>query len=213
MKKVLIVLALAAAASFAVDSVRIEGITIPGTDETLQYDDGTFKYYWYNAPAYGVWFNALDFTSACGGFEVESVEWWFYHSSSKPWDTDEATLELWTSNEDNSAPGEKKKEDVLTVESVKAAIVTYDPPITLPRDFWAVFNASAHSSTGCPCPLSDGTTNFTDEPHSFTPDTTGLWDPIVNGDDEPLDFCVRISGNFAEALDDESWGTIKGLYR
>ena len=214
MKKVLIVLALAAAASFAFDSVRIEGLTtVPGTDDMLQYDDGTPYWIIYNAKAYGTWFDVQDFSSSAGGFEVESVEWWFYHHSSLPWDTEDATLELWTSNEDNSAPGEKKKDDVVEgVVSDAATVVTYDPPIALPRNFWAVFNADAHSSEGYPSPLSDKTANSTGVDHTFATGDFLVWDPITAAEIN-VDLIVRVSGNFTEALDDESWGTIKGLYR
>lgn len=210
MKKVLIVLALAAAASFALDNVRVEGLSAPGTDDLLQYDDGT-PYWIYGGVAYvGCWFDVTDFMPSAIGFNCDWTEWWFYHHSNLPWDTDQISLELW--NGDVAMPMSQLTADDATALHYAPVIINYATPVACEVDFWMVSNTTIYSATGYPSALYDAGANWTGEVHTFGSQDWILWDPFIPvGED--IDVFFRADGEIVVSLDSESWGAIKGLYR
>lgn len=212
MRKVLIVLALAAAFAFAVDQVKVEGLPGTGTDDLLQYDDGT-PYWIFGGLAYfGTWFDVTDFMPSATDFIADYMEMTFYHHSNLPWDTDMLSVELWTG--DATMPMTQLYQEDITALHYTAQIFDFDPDINTGLDFWTLGNTTIYSSTGYPSGLYDVGSNFTGTPHTFGSQDWILWDPLIpTGGTEEVDFLVRVEGEIVTSLDSESWGAIKGLYR
>jgi hypothetical protein len=208
MKKVLIVLALVSALSFAIDGIRVEGLAGTGTDDLLQYDDGTPKWIYSGTPYFGTWFDITDFMPGATSFTADFTEWWFYHHPNSPWDTDQILVELWEG--DVAMPMTQLQVDDITALHYSATIVNYSTPIELGTDFWMVANTTVYSAAGVPAGLYDEFGNFTGEVHTFYSQDFILWDPLIPVSDA-IDWFARIDGSLP--LDNESWGAIKGLYR
>lgn len=210
MRKVLIVLALAAAFAFAVDNVRVEGLSGTGSDDLLQYDDGTPNWIFGGLAYFGTWFDITDFLPSATDFSCNYIEMTFYHHSNLPWDTDMLSVELWTG--DAAMPMTQLWQEDITALHYTAQVFDFDPAISTGTDFWFLGNTTIYSSTGYPSGLYDAGGNFTGTPHTFGSQDWILWDPLIpTGGTEDVDFLVRAEGDLP--LDSESWGAIKGLYR
>jgi hypothetical protein len=87
----------------------------------------------------------------------------------------------------------------------------YSPTITTEANIWGLVNTSM-SSGGWPAILGDNTPQFPS--HSFYSDDFIIWEPwIIGGAATANDYFVRARGVMIWALDSESWGSIKGLFR
>ena len=212
MKNVLIALVLAAAFTFAADSYLVEypvaGRT--GTDDILQYDDGTSCWIVSEALYYGTWFDMMDFTSN-PNYEFGFTEWWFYHHAALPWDTDQIVVDLWAG--DAAGPATPLASDDVTAIHNAPVIVTYSPGISIVTDFWMIANTTEYSILGLPSVIYDQFNNFTGIAHSFYNQTGLVWEPVVRAGYE-IDALFRVDLiPTGSSLNSESWGAIKGLFR
>ncbi|MFO8184829.1 MAG: hypothetical protein R6U39_11760 [Candidatus Aegiribacteria sp.] len=150
-------------------------------------DTGNFK---------GVMFSTEDFLIS-PPFEVEltCAEFWFYHHPLYPWDTDEFAAELWHGCE--NAPLEQIDEQEALALHYSPTIIDYEPHIIANDCFWVIADTE-QSAGGGPWLLTDGSGNFTGVPHSFYSDDIIVWYPVTGS---------------SLVLDNETWGSIKGLYR
>ncbi len=213
MKKVLIVLALVTAFSFAADSYLVDNPVAggSGTDDLLQYDDGTAKWLWSGISYFGTWFDVTDFIPSATGFACDYTEWWYYHHANAPWDTDMIVVELWSG--DAIMPVTNLASDDITALHYAAVIVNYATPVDCGVDFWMIGNTTTYSASGIPSQLYDEFPNWTGIPHSFYSQDWILWDPQMSGGTD-INAFNRAEGTIeTSALDSESWGAIKGLFR
>lgn len=211
MRKVLLVLAFATALAFATSAVKVEGLAGgSGSDDMLQYDDGTPYWIYGGVAYYGTWFDVTDFLPNAADFWCNYVEWWFYHHPNLPWDTDMISLEVWQG--DATMPVTQLAQDDVTAPHYTFATTTYATPLVCTTDFWTMCNTTVYSSTGYPSGLYDAGGNFTGIPHTFGSQDWILWDPFIPAG-EYIDIMHRAEGEIKTALDSESWGAIKGLYR
>lgn len=211
MKKGLVVLVFIVASAFAVDSYLVENPVAggSGTDDLLQYDDGTARWLYSGVAYFGTWFDITDFLPGATEFECSSTEWWYYHHDDHPWDTDQIRVELWTG--DATMPVTNLTSDDITALHYAAVIVNYATPVSTGTDFWMIGNTTIYSAEGIPSQLYDETVNFTGIAHSFMSQDWILWDPVVPVSCN-VDALSRANGDFV-ALENESWGEIKGLFR
>jgi hypothetical protein len=213
MKKVLIVLALVTAFAFSADSYLVDD-PIPGgasgTDDLLKYDDGTAHWLWSGVSWFGTWFDVTDFIPTATGFECDWTEWWYYHHANSPWDTDMIVVEIWSGNA--AMPMTNLTSDDITALHYAPVVVNYATPVSTTADFWTIGNTTVYSAAGIPSQLYDEFDNFTGIPHSFLSQDFILWDPPSAAGYNP-DAFNRCSGTILAALDSESWGAIKGLFR
>ncbi len=195
----IILLILVAAAAATAGSIRLDRpVSVPNTDATLSYDDGTA--YWINWSGLykGVWFHLADF--GINSWTTTQSELWFYHHSYYPWDTGSFYCELLSG--DGLGPVTDIDQTSLTALHYAPCYASYDSSIPLSSDFWIVANSEL-SSGGWPSLLGDGSPRT--PPRSFTSSEFIVWTPWTNGD-----FLVRSGWNVA--LDSETWGAIKTLY-
>ncbi len=212
MKKVLFVLALVTAFVYAADSYLLEGTAGggAGTDDRLQYDDGSAAWVTAGVPYYGTWFDVADFYPSGMGIYCGFAEWWTYHWDAYPWDTDLVSLELY--NGDVFGPAVQIAQDEATALHYAPVIVTYATPVVAEQNFWMILNTTVYSAVTAPHVLSDASGNFTGEDHSFISDDFILWEPRNIGG-SPVDHLFRADGVIILTLENESWGAIKGLFR
>ena len=213
MRKVLIVLAVIAAVAFA-NSFRLENPVYVGggTDDRLQYDDGSAHWLTWGGLYRGVWFDTDDFLPGSQGLDADNTEYWFYHHASYPWDSSDFYAELW--NGGASAPVTQLDQTMVTATHYSAKFANYSPAITTEQNFWGLVNTEM-SAGGWPALLGDNTPNTTD--HSFFSDDFIVWEPWIITGSVASDYFVMASGTIVPdttgALDAASWGAIKGLYR
>ena len=208
MRNVLVVLAVIVAVGFA-SSYRLETpVYCGGTDDVLSYDDGTSYWLTWGGLYRGVWFDVTDFDPMGTGFEAEYTEYWFYHHSSYPWDTASFYAELW--NGGVSSPTALLDQTSMMATHNTAIVCNYSPAVMADAEFWGLVNTSM-SSGGWPAILGDNTPNTVS--HSFFSDDFIIWEPWIIQGPMSNDYFVRASGNIQSALESESWGAIKGLYR
>jgi len=191
------------AGSFLLESPVI----VEGTDYVLQYDDGTAHWLSWGGLYRGVWFDLDDFVPYQPGCYVHYTEFWFYHHASYPWDTTSFYAELWSG--DASGPVDQFDQTSMVATHYAPVHAYYSPDIATGVDFWGLVNTSM-SSGGWPALLGDNSPNATD--HSFYSDDFILWEPWIVIGGTASDYFVRVSENFG-ALERESWGSIKGLFR
>ncbi len=207
MNKILVVLAVASLA-FA-GGVRLDSpVYCGGTDDLLQYDDGSAHWLTWGGLYRGTWYDTEDFLPGSTGLDCEYTEYWFFHHSSYPWDTSSFYAELW--NGGSSAPMTQLDQTMVTAAHYAPVQASYSPTIETEQDFWALINTEM-SAGGWPAVLGDNTPNTTD--HSFYSDDFIVWEPWIISGATASDYLVRASGDILTALETESWGAIKGLYR
>jgi hypothetical protein len=208
MRNVLVVLAVIVAASFA-GNFRLETpVSCGGTDDVLSYDDGSAHWLTWGGLYRGVWFDVTDFDPSKTGLAAAYTEYWFFHHTSYPWDTASFYAELW--NGDAAGPSAQLNQTSMIATHYAPVHANYSPVIETEADFWGLVNTSM-SSGGWPALLGDNTPNATD--HSFYSDDFIIWEPWIVVGASASDYFVRASGTLIGALDSESWGAIKGLYR
>lgn len=182
-----------------------------GTDAVLQYDDGTAHWIWSGISYVGTWFDVTDFLPSATQFEVSSTEWWFYHHSAHPWDTDQVMLELWAGDA-TTWPTTNFTSDSKIALHYAPIIVTYSPSIWTGTDFWMIANTTVFSSLGLPSSLYDGTVNFTGILHTYRSSDMTSW-TVVNSGGVDINAFYRATGIIPTALQRASWGAIKGMFQ
>jgi hypothetical protein len=213
MKLVVLSLAVFAAFAFASDSYHLEP-AIPvdsGSDALLQYDDGSAAWIWSGIIYVGTWFDVTDFLPSATQFEVTSCEWWFYHHSSHPWDTDAITLELWKGDA-TTWPTTNFTSDSRTALHYAPTVVNYSPSVWTGTDFWMIANTSISSTIGLPSTLYDGTANFTGIPHTYRSSDFSTWSTVNSGGID-INAFYRVTGIIPTALERGTWGAIKGIFQ
>ena len=170
----------------------------------LQYDDGSAWFLHYDEPYRGTWFHLEDFYSDPQGFEVEAVEFWFYHHLGcygLYWPTDFFGADLCSGG--SAGPTLALDESRGVAIHMSASYHNYSDPVTVGNDFWFVIELSDWNGT--PSPISDQYS--LDQPHSFHSDDMKLWEPTFAGD-----YLFRIHGSPRLALAGDTWGGIKSLF-
>lgn len=206
--KVILVLCLAAVFAYAVDSYEIENPVSggTGTDDLLQYDDGSAAWILAASTFYGTWFDYTDFApGATVADPCRSTEWWFYHHDSYPWDTDQIVVELWN-GDDVTGPLTNLTSDVITALHYAPVTVNYSTPVPIELNFWMWANTTVYSTQGLPSGIYDQYNNWTGIAHSFCDDG-----PVIMGG-YAVDAFFR-ADCYDVSLEGESWGAIKGLFR
>ncbi|GEM_PF-702196 len=173
----------------------------PPPPHELVYDDGTAYWLTWGGLYRGSCFDPDEF---CGGpmlgCIVESMEFWFYHHPDYPWDTSEFYAELWLGG--TSAPLCEYDKTQLTATHYSPVSIIYTPSFELSEPFWGFVNLEM-SAGGWPSLLGDNSPNFTGEARSFMSDDFIIWEPWIGGE---------ASANLMD-LENNSWGSIKGLFR
>jgi hypothetical protein len=174
-----------------------------GTDDVLQYDDGTAQWLSYDRQFSGVWFDLEDFQTGATGCLIQSTEYWFFHhvgSYYLYWDTSIFSAQVWA----GGAAGPDCMIDCTSATAVNFApvYVDYLPVLQVPEDFWVITRHSFWN--GSPTPVMD--MEAAPVPHSFwrNPDMT-YWEPLIG------DLLYRVHGN-PVGLQSVTWGAVKGMF-
>jgi len=173
----------------------------PWQPRTLSYDDGTACWLTWAGVCRGVWFDGTDFEPTSPGIECQNTQYWFYHHESYPWDTASFYGELW--NGDWTGPVEQLDQTSKMAMHYMPVYCVYAPSIRPDVDFWVLVNTSM-SSGGWPSTLCDDGPNFTGQNHSFFSDDFVIWEPWTSD---------AAGASPLMALEADSWGGIKGLFR
>lgn len=168
-------------------------------DAGLAYHDGTPAWLSWGGTYRGTWFDIEDFIPGSSGFTVEWVDIWFFESPFFPWDSDQATVELWNGNQ--SGPVEFLASQPLTAQPEGTTRVYFDPPVETGPDFWSIINTE-QSSGGYPSLLSDGSPGE----HSYFSDDYLIWEQYNQGE-----YFISV-GNSCESLCRLSWGSLKTVF-
>lgn len=156
-----------------------------GTDDLLQYDDGTADWFTFEGEYRGTWFNLEDFYPSLDatGFVVNYAEVWFFHVyTTHPWDTSEFIGEITDGTPDS--PGTVFAHDTGTAFHLSPSYIYPMAPCTTSMNF-TVTEIPQFSEIGAPSIASD--ISPATNPRSFTV-TSG----IINY--WQYDFLVRING-------------------
>ncbi|MBN1433430.1 hypothetical protein JW921_01640 [Candidatus Fermentibacterales bacterium] len=206
MKRVFLMLAALAAVGFASSLELDRPLPVYGTDDLLQYDDGTAYWLTWGGTYRGTWFDVEDFIPGAPGWLTYESELWFYHHADRPWDTASFYCELW--NGGVGAPTDQLDQTSVTAVHYAPCYADYGDGIATDLQFWVIIN-SEMSAGGWPSVLGDNTPNSTD--HSFFSDDFVVWEPWVIQGPTANDYFIRSEGD-PEALSETTWGAIKGMY-
>lgn len=190
---------------FVISIIFVHPSKSSSSDAMLQYDDGTAAWLLYNQTYRATWFHVEDFYSEPLGFEVEQVEFWFYHSTEygMMWASDNFTAELW--NGGSEGPENPLNSSVATAVHYSAAYIEYPDPVTTGEDFW--FIAVLDSTwNGTPSPFADEETSYPVQ-HCFYSSDRVIWEPVDVGE-----YLFRVHGNPLLSLESVSWGAIKTVF-
>ncbi len=187
---------------------RVSPVFVPGSDDVLQYDDGTPWWLTWGGLYRGTWFHTADFYPDPCDFMLGAAEFWFYHHSVYPWDTDEFIVEVW--NGEQTGPEELLYDTTVTAAHMTGVIVFPADSILTEPDFWLIENTEL-SAGGWPAILGDNTPGSAD--HSFYSDDFIVWEPWVLQGSEANDYLIRAHGSPVDmALESRTWGGIKALF-
>jgi hypothetical protein len=209
--KISLVLILTVAAAVSAGSIQLDRLLpVPGTDHCFQYDDGTANWLSWAGLYRGVWFNTQDWVPGAGGATLSSLEFWFYHHASYPWDTASFYAELY--NGGAAAPATLLDQTSVTALHYSPVYTDYTEffypwGIEVEQNFWGVVNTEM-SAGGWPSILGDNTPQPVS--HSFFSDDFIVWQPWVMGGATANDFFIR--GESCLGLDETTWGSIKTLF-
>jgi hypothetical protein len=202
-----IVLAVLAAVASSGGGLMLDRpLYIPGTDDLLQYDDGTANWLTWGGLYRGVWFDIDDFSPG-GSAELDNLEYWFFHHASYPWDTASFYSELYTG--DASAPATMLNQTSVTAVHYQPVYASYASPIDVGNEFWGLVNTEM-SAGGWPSILGDNTPQTVD--HSFFSDDFIVWEPWVIQGPTANDYFVRANCPVV-GLQIETWAGIKYLWQ
>jgi len=203
------IILLASGMVFGAGSFLLEDPVIIGeTDDILSYDDGSAHWLTWGGLYRGVWFDVTDFDPFATHVYADYTEYWFFHHTSYPWDTASFYAELW--NGDVAGPSAQLNQTSVIATHYAPVHADYSPVIVTEADFWGLVNTSM-SSGGWPSMLGDNTPHIPS--HSFYSDDFIIWEPWIAGGATANDYFIRTSGVPPWALESESWGAIKGLFR
>lgn len=156
-----------------------------GTDDLLQYDDGTADWFSFEGNYRGTWFNLEDFYPPvdASAFVLEYAEIWFFHVYTHPWDTSDFTGEITDGTPDS--PGTVFAHDSGTAVHLSPSYIYPLAPCTTGTHF-TVTEIPEFSANGAPSIASD--LSPAANPRSFSSTTPGIIDFWQ------YDFLVRVNG-------------------
>jgi hypothetical protein len=207
--RILLSLLVVAAVSVPAGNYRLERpLPVYGTDELLQYDDGSANWLTWSGTYRGTWFDLYDFTpSPYPEWLAGSSELWFYHHSSYPWDTQSFYCEIW--NGGIAGPDAELNQTSVTAIHYSPCYATYNPGIWCDLQFWIIVNTEM-SSGGWPSVIGDNTPGWTGTSHSYFSDDFVVWEPwIIQG---PISNDYFIRSLYGIGLDETTWAAIKTLF-
>jgi hypothetical protein len=209
MKVSFMIVIASAAAALSAGSIQLDRpLPIGGTDDLLQYDDGTANWLTWGGLYRGVWFNLQDFGPGMPGGHLVYLEYWFFHHASYPWDISSFYAEVYDG--DAAAPTTQLNQTSVTAVHYSPVHASFSwPGIEVGQNFW-VLNNSEMSAGGWPSILGDNTPSPVS--HSFFSDDFIVWEPwIINGS-TANDYFTRANEGVWPGLDESTWGSIKTLF-
>ncbi len=184
---------------------RLDGpLAVPGSDDLLQYDDGTANWLVWSGLYRGTWFNTADFGLGFSWLSSSS-QLWFYHHASYPWDVSAFYCDL--CNGLQTGPVTILDQTSVTAVHYQPVYAGYSPPISCEGNFWILVDTEM-SAGGWPSVLGDNTPQTAD--HSFFSDDFIVWEPWIISGPTANDFFIR-SGY--TGLEEGSWASIKAQFR
>jgi hypothetical protein len=197
----------AVAAVASADSIMLDRpLFIPATDYVFQYDDGTANWLTWGGLYRGVWFDLDDWSPGAPGCQLYSLEYWFFHHSSYPWDTASFYSELY--NGDNSAPATMLDQTSVTAVHYLPVEAVYPTYIEVGNEFWGLVNTEM-SDGGWPSILGDNTPQTVD--HSFFSDDFIVWEPWIIQGPTANDYFIRANDPYG--LSSATWAGVKSVWR
>lgn len=206
-----IIMVLAALASGAARADRVPAGPFPvgGTDAVLQYDDGTVAWLTWGGEYRGTWFHLADFYPGFDDFVVDTLEFWFFHFPSYPWDTSSFFAALYSG--DDAGPVTELFSTSAVAHHYMPCYVPVVPPVEAGGDFWVLMGTGL-SAGGWPSIVADGTPQAVAD-HSFFSDDFIAWEPWIIQGPHACDYFIRTHGDpVSETLECATWGSIKGLF-
>lgn len=156
-----------------------------GTDDILQYDDGTAEWFSFEGIYRGTWFHLDDFYTIEGAsrFVLNYAEIWFFHVYSQPWDTSDFICEITDGTPD--VPGTVFDHQNSIASHLNPSMIYPFAPCTTSADF-TVTELPVFSTYGAPSVASD-----------LSPTTVGRSFSVVspgNIDIWQFDYLIRVNG-------------------
>lgn len=176
-------------------------ICIPERDDVLSYDDGSAKWIVWSGTYKGVWFNLADFGMS-GNWDAHTLEFWFYHHVSYPWDVSAFYGDIY--NGGAAAPEYWLSSTSATATHFAPLYIPLPSPVSAEDEFWLVVE-TGFSAGGWPSSLLDDTPNAVD--HSFYSYDFADWTPWQMGD-----LLFRTYDYWFEGIDTSTWAEIKTLF-
>ncbi len=177
-----------------------------GTDDLLQYDDGTADWFSFEGEYRGTWFNLDDFYPSvdASGFVLNYAEIWFFHVYTHPWDTSDFIGEIRDGTPES--PGTVFAHDTGTAVHLSASYIYPLAPCTTGTDFTVTEIVNFFSVIGAPSIASDVSPAV--NPRSFTVSSPGIIDYWQ------YDFLVRVNGYPVPPVDlaRTTWASLKATF-
>lgn len=175
-----------------------------GTDDLLQYDDGTADWFTFEGEYRGTWFNLEDFYPAVDatGFVVNYAEVWFFHVSSQPWDASDFIGEI--TDGTPYSPGTVFAHDTGTALHLSPFYLYPMATCTTSTDF-TVTEIPQFSEFGAPSIASDVSPAL--KPRSFTVTSSVI-------DFWQYDFLIRVNGYPVPPVElaRTTWASLKATF-
>ncbi len=169
--------------------------------QLLQYDDGTATWFSFDGKYRGVAFDVGHFNPDASGFDLNTVEYWFYNSGIPLWDTDQFYAEVWEGGV--GGPVGLLATQTVTALHFSPCYLQLSDPLTTGTGFWCLVNTEL-SANGSPSLLGD---DVTDHDRSLFSSNMTSWTAWTLGD-----YLVRADGEFFFSLETGSWAAIKALF-
>ena len=177
--------------------------------EVLQYDNGTPMWFTWAGTYRGTWFNTQDFMPGSQGFNLRTMEYWFYESTSYPWDTAQFYSEVWSG--DDQGPVDLLAQKLVTAVHYAPCYHYLVPYVATDQHFWGIVNTEL-SSGGWPSILADGQYKGLPD-HSYFSDDFIIWEPWSLSWPEFGDFFIRASSwPPPSSIEQTTWGAVKALF-
>jgi len=175
-----------------------------GTDDLLQYDDGTADWFSFEGEYRGTWFNLEDFypTVDASGFVLNYAEIWFFHVYTHPWDTSDFTGEI--TDGTPYSPSTVFAHDTGTAFHLSPSYIYPMAPCTTGTDF-TVTEIPDFSSYGAPSIASDVSPAANLRSFISTPGFIDFWQ---------YDFLIRVNGYPLppSGLARTTWASLKATF-
>lgn len=175
-----------------------------GTDDFLQYDDGTAEWLSFEGDYRGTWFHLDDFYAdeSISRFVLNYAEIWFFHVYALPWDTSDFIAEI--TDGPPQTPGDVFAHQNSTALHMSPTMVYPFAPCTTSTDF--TVTELVLSSSGAPSVASDVSPSTVDRSFSVeTPGVIDIWQ---------FDFLIRVNGYPAPPVEltRTSWASVKAIF-